>query len=142
MRCVVQLQVNPKLCYLYEYFCVCVCVLNSHGILKAVYCKPPHTGLHTSLVMQQWFCSPPPSGSARCCPPTPSGFRCTEYITHNRVLCKEGLNNTGMDGGEVSSTARLSRSHWTSAGSDRLSPPPSPSPTAAFPPHTWLVLAE
>lgn len=126
--------------YVYmSHLCACVCVWCLHGIseLKAIHCKPPHSGLHTSLVTQQWFCTLPLSGNTRCCPPilSPSGFPCTEYIAFKLVLGKEGLNNTGMDVGEVSSTC-LPRSHWTNVSSHTLSLPPSPSQTAAFPPYT------
>lgn len=132
---------------LYEYLfaCVCVCVLNSHSVSdsKAIHCKPPHTGLHTSLVTQQWLSTPPPPSSAPCCLPTPSGFWCTEYIAHNRVLGKEGLNNTGMDAG-LSAEQHASQYPTGPVQALTLCPfPPHPHRRqAAFPPHTWLVLSE
>lgn len=115
-------------CIYESFMCVCVCVVSSltASLNRRPFTVNPHIVVfHTSLVTQQWFCTPPPSGNTCCCPPilSPLGFPCTEHIAFNRVLGKEGLNNTGLDVGEVSSTC-LPRSHSTNVSSHTLSLPP------------------
>lgn len=94
-------------------FCVCVCA----SMTQRPFTVNPNILVYT----RHWSHS---RGFAAHPRPAASAFRCTEYMAHNRVLGKEGLNNTGIDAGQVSSTACLSGSHWTKAGSHTLSLPP------------------